>query len=310
MLCPYDKMSNKASDKNKSGLFCPLCGSASVSKEMECRDYFVSGETFPVYSCSKCTFHFTVGAPSDDEIGRYYKSADYISHSDTERGVVNKLYHLVRDYMLKEKCTYVTHFTGKKTGRLLDYGCGTGYFSNKMMHKGWKVEAIEKSEDARTFAFEHFGIRSNTPAFMENIAPSSFDCITLWHVMEHLSDMHTKMDQFYELLDKNGLLIMAVPNRTSYDARHYGEHWAAYDVPRHLWHFSPSTMLQLGNDHGFVLVEMIPMPFDAFYISMMSEKYKGSKIPFLKGVMQGIAAWFSTLGKRERSSSLIYVFKK
>lgn len=298
------------SEKLKDKLSCPLCGASDLKEEMHCKDYFVSGEDFIIYSCSECGFHFTGNAPSEDEIGRYYQSSKYISHSDTDKGIINRIYHWVRTLMLKEKSGLVVHFTGKKKGRILDYGTGTGYFPNRMKKVGWNVEAVEINEDARTFAFEHFGLKSKLPEELNSFEDKSFDCITLWHVMEHIRDMHGIMDSFGRLLNDNGLLIIAVPNRTSYDAQKYGEKWAAYDVPRHLWHFSSVTLQRLGNDHGFGLVEMIPMPFDAFYISMMSEKNKGSFFPFLKGMFYGFIAWINSLGKRERSSSLIYIFKK
>lgn len=298
-----------SSDKNNIKV-CPLCGSGLVTEEMKCKDYFVSGETFPIYSCGECGFRFTGNVPSEDKMGHYYQSNSYISHSDTRKGIINKIYHWVRSLMLKEKSSLVIHFTGLKKGNLLDYGTGTGYFPNRMKKKGWNVEAIEVSEDARTFAFEHFGLKPKLPSEMDSFGEKSFDCITLWHVLEHIQDLHGIMDKFNTLLREQGMLIIAVPNRTSYDAGRYGNMWAAYDVPRHLWHFSPVTLANLGSMHGFSLVEMITMPFDGFYISMMSEKNRGSRFPFLKGMFYGAAGWLSTLGKRERSSSLIYVFKK
>lgn len=294
----------------RENITCPLCGSSSVKKEFECRDYFVSGESFPVCSCSECGFYFTGNVPSGDRMGHYYQSPKYISHSDTEKGIINKLYHLVRSVMLKEKTNLVIHFTGRRQGRLLDYGTGTGYFPARMKQRGWEVESVEVSENARTFAFEHFGLKSKLPEDIGSFGECSFDCITLWHVLEHVADLHGIMDEFKRILKDSGLLVIAVPNRTSYDAGKYGNMWAAYDVPRHLWHFSPVTMQRLGNEHGFGLVEMIPMPFDAFYISMMSEKNSGAACPFLKGLFYGAVAWFHSLGKRERSSSLIYIFKK
>lgn len=289
---------------------CPLCGSEEVEVAMRCTDHFVSGEVFPVCACKSCGFHFTGDVPAADEMGRYYQSCDYISHSDTSRGLVNKVYHLVRWLMLREKSGLVSHFTGKRQGRVLDYGAGTGYFANRMRQVGWEVEAVEPGDSARAFAFAHFGIKMRVPGDLEGFAPGSFDCVTLWHVLEHVADLHDKMDCFARLLSPDGLLVLALPNRTSYDARRYGDAWAAWDVPRHLWHFAPSDVLRLGNAHGFSLVEMLPMHFDAFYISMMSEKGRGARLPFLRGLVAGTAALMRTLANKERSSSLIYVMKK
>lgn len=293
-----------------NGQRCPHCGRGPVVEVMRCVDHFVSGETFPVCRCEQCGFHFTSSLPSPDDMGRYYQSSDYISHSDTSRGLVNKAYHLVRHYMLREKNALVVHFTGKKQGRVLDYGAGTGYFANRMRRAGWNVEAIEPSDNARAFAFAHFGIKMKTPADLTSFAEGSFDCITLWHVLEHVPDLHDKMEAFGRLLTDNGMMMLALPNRTSFDARHYGKDWAAWDVPRHLWHFSPIDVQRLAGEHGFTLVEIIPMYFDAFYISMMSEKGRGSKLAVLRGLLTGFVALLRTMINKERSSSLIYVLKK
>ena len=139
---------------------------------------------------------------------------------------------------------------------------------------------------------------------------ASFDVITLWHVMEHLQNLQNTWERLSDLLSERGILVVAVPNCDSYDAKKYGEHWAAYDVPRHLWHFTPATMQQWGAKNGFILAARHPMPFDAFYVSMLSEKNKGNSMPFVRGLLTGTMAWFSSLAKKERSSSMIYIFRK
>ena len=145
---------------------------------------------------------------------------------------------------------------------------------------------------------------------LKEFAPGSFDVITLWHVMEHLEHLGEVWQRLHELLTEKGVLIVAVPNCSSYDAQRYGEYWAAYDVPRHLWHFTPGTIQQLASRHGFIMAARHPMPFDAFYVSMLSEKHRGSSCSFLKGMFVGTLAWFNALGRKERSSSMIYVFRK
>ena len=176
--------------------------------------------------------------------------------------------------------------------------------------RGWKVEAVEKNPQAREFAKEHFGLEVKPESALQEFAPGSFDVITLWHVMEHLEHLNETWEMLRELLTEKGMLIVAVPNCSSYDAGRYGEYWAAYDVPRHLWHFTPVTIQQLASRHGFIMAARHPMPFDAFYVSMLSEKHRGSSCSFLKGMYVGTLAWFSTLGRKERSSSMIYVFRK
>ncbi len=289
---------------------CPLCGGNGFEKKMTCTDHYATGESFDIFQCKDCGFLFTQSFPSEAEIGRYYESPDYISHSDTRKGLMNHIYHWVRRFMLARKARLIKHHCGLNKGSLLDIGTGTGYFPHYMKEKGWRVSAIEKSPQARSFAKEHFQLDVDAPEALEKHAEQSFDAITLWHVMEHLEHLDETWETLGRILKDRGVLIIAVPNPTSSDAMKYKEIWAAYDVPRHLWHFSPSVMQQFGAKHGFILCERHPMPFDAFYVSMLSEKYKKSPFPFIKGMISGTACWFSSLIKKERSSSMIYVFRK
>lgn len=289
---------------------CPLCGGRQLEHALTCTDFYASGETFEVVRCVQCGFLMTQDAPVEAEIGKYYETPDYISHSNTRKGLMNSLYHVVRRIMLARKASLVKRTAKMKVGTLLDYGTGTGFFADAMKRNGWDVSAVEKSSAARAFAKERFALDVKAEDALKEYADASFDVITLWHVMEHLEDLNGMWDTFHRLLKKRGILIVAVPNPDSYDAHKYGDMWAAYDVPRHLWHFSPSVMQRFGVRHSFILEERYPMPMDAFYVSMLSEKYKGSRFSFVKGLWTGMLAWFSALGKKERSSSMIYVFRK
>ena len=289
---------------------CPLCGGQQLEHALTCTDHYASGETFEVVRCAHCGFLMTQNAPVEAKIGKYYETPDYISHSDTQKGMMNRVYHWVRQFMLSRKASLVKQASKMSTGTLLDYGTGTGYFANAMAQKQWTVKAIEKSPQARAFAKERFGLDVDAETALPLYEPQIFDVITLWHVLEHVEHLNEMWETLHKILKDRGVLIMAVPNPDSYDAQKYGKWWAAYDVPRHLWHFRPSVMQQFGAKHGFILEERIPMPFDAFYVSMLTEKYKGSKFSFIKGLLTGTCAWFSALGKKERSSSMIYVFRK
>ena len=289
---------------------CPLCGGQSLKHALTCTDYYASGEEFEVVRCAHCGFMMTQQAPVESEIGSYYETPDYISHSDTRRGIMNQLYHAVRRYMLSRKAVLVERATRMKQGNLLDYGTGTGYFPHTMVGRGWHAKAIEKNAKAREFAHDHFSLEVEAEDALATYPDASFDVITLWHVMEHLEHLNEMWQSLSRLLKDRGVLVVAVPNPASKDAEMYREMWAAYDVPRHLWHFTPTTMTEFGSKHGFVLQEEHPMPFDAFYVSMLSEKYKKSRMPFLKGIWAGVIAWLSALRNKERSSSMIYVFRK
>lgn len=289
---------------------CPQCSGTHLKHVMTCTDFYASGEQFELHSCGDCQFTFTQGFPTGATMDRYYESSDYISHSDTKKGIMNSVYHRVRKYMLGRKARLVAKEARRTSGKLLDIGTGTGYFAATMAKKGWEVEAIEKNAQARAFAKERFNLDVKPETDLSVFEPNTFDVITLWHVMEHLENLNETWDRLFELLTDKGILIIAVPNRASYDAERYGANWAAYDVPRHLWHFTPGTIQQFGSKHGFIMAERYPMPFDAFYVSMLSEKNMKRGFAFARGMYAGVIAWFSALARKERSSSMIYIFRK
>ncbi len=289
---------------------CPVCGKTHFLHHLSCVDHYASEEKFELFSCSECGFIFTQNAPDESRIGVYYETPDYISHSDTTKGLMNRVYHGVREYMLQRKSSLVVSESGKSKGSILDIGTGTGYFSNVMKRIGWDVKAIEKNSKAREFAKKNFNLDIDDENSLSSYSHKSFDAVTLWHVMEHLQNLNATWDILCNILKDDGVLIVAVPNPDSYDASYYKEWWAAYDVPRHLWHFSPKTMKMIGEKHGFILKKSYPMWFDAFYVSMLTEKYKKNPLYFLKGLWVGFCAMISTMGCKEKSSSMIYIFKK
>lgn len=289
---------------------CPLCGSSNIKKQFTCKDHFATGELFDIYHCHECSFAFTQGVPDEKEIGPYYDTPTYVSHSDTDKGLVNKLYHIVRGIMLRRKVSLIKRLTMLRSGNLLDYGAGIGNFAKAMQNTGWSITAIEKSQQAREYAQRNLGINMKPEEYLATIEDRTFDVVTMWHVMEHIQQLDSFWDTLYRILDDSGIAVIAVPNSASYDAEYYRENWAAYDVPRHLWHFTPSTIMNWGLKHGFILERQYTMPFDGFYISMLSERYKGSKCATLRGIWNGLLGWLATFDKCSASSSIIYVFRK
>ena len=281
-----------------------------IHSVMKCTDYYATQEVFELFKCEDCGFIFTQEVPVESEIGKYYESPDYISHSDTNKGAMNKIYHCVRAKMLQRKALLIEKESGLKQGRLLDIGTGTGYFPHTMQQRGWDVEAIEKSAQAREFGKKNFGLHIQEDNALAQISANSFDVITLWHVMEHLEHLHDTWDKLKEILRPEGILVIAVPNCSSFDAQIYGNEWAAYDVPRHLWHFTPKTMKSIGELHGFHLTEYYPMPYDAFYVSILSEKHQNHSLPFIRGMWNGLRAYKHAAGHKDASSSIIYIFRK
>jgi len=289
---------------------CPVCNGNIFIPFLKCKDFFVSKEEFFIKECSTCGLKITSPVPSEESVGSYYQSKEYISHSNTSKGLVNRAYHVVRNYMLREKRKAVANASCKKMGSLLDVGAGTGFFVAHMKKFGWDVSGTEKSDEARDFAKSEFGIDLRPTEDLFQMRKGSFDVITLWHVLEHIHDLHKNIKAFNELLKPDGTLFIALPNYTSFDAEHYRNFWAAYDVPRHLWHFAPPQVKRLFEKEGFVLTKKYRMPFDSFYISMMSEKYKKSRGGFIKGLFFGKVSLIAALFNKDRCSSLIYVFRK
>lgn len=289
---------------------CPLCDSGKISLLFRCTDHFISKELFQVFKCPTCGFVFTQDCPEESEIGKYYESDDYISHSDISTGLSNKIYRLARNIMLRRKKSIVQKITGLKKGSLLDIGSGTGHFAGTMKQAGWQVMGIEINEKARNFSVENFGIEAAGPEKLHALQADNFDCITLWHVLEHFHDPFKYAAEIHRLLKPGGICVIALPNSGSYDAVHYVKYWAAYDVPRHLWHFNPDTFRLFAEKTGFILEKLMSLPLDVFYISTLSEKYKGSGLSFFKGMSK--AKWFTikSFFNKEKGSSLIYILKK
>lgn len=289
---------------------CPICSQTDLHLKLKCIDNFASKEQFEIYTCKNCGFAFTQDFPSENEIGKYYDVPEYVSHSDTHKGIINSLYHLARKIALRSKSKMIIKYSSEEGKMLLDIGCGTGYFLNKMKELKWYVTGIEKAEGPRNYAKEKFGLNCHDSDYLFSVSKEGKDVVTMWHVLEHLEQLNKTMSQLHKILKKDGTLFIALPNKDSYDAQSYKENWAAYDVPRHLWHFSPADFELLANKHNFELIATKPMYFDAFYISMLSEKNKGTIGGSLIGLMKGGIFFLRSLGNKKKCSSLIYILKK
>lgn len=286
---------------------CPVCGANNYSPRLTCTDNTVSKKEFQVVACDACGFHFTNPQPSEEELGAYYESEDYVSHSDSSKGVVNWMYQKVRSFTLKKKLALVNRLSAK--GNLLDVGCGTGYFLATCKNDGWKTTGIEPSAQARKVAHDQHGLDVFDEPQLNQLPEHSFDVISLWHVLEHVPHLQQRVEELRRLLKPGGVLIIAVPNRTSYDAEFYGRNWAAWDVPRHLWHFSPDDIKRLFGQHEMDVKEILPMRFDAYYVSMLSEKYKNGKPALFAAFRRGWTSNGKSAGNPPRCSSQIYIIR-
>ena len=286
---------------------CPVCKSPDCKNVLAVKDHTVSGETFQVAECGNCTLRFTQDVPDASSISSFYKAESYISHSNTSKGLVNRIYLFVRETTMRKKRRLVEKCTGIKKGKLLDLGSGVGTFVNEMKQKGWEVTGIEPDEDARNTARQLYKIDLSDNSSFYHLSPGSFDAITLWHVLEHVHDLSSYLLQLKNLLKDKGRLIIAVPNYTSLDAAIYREYWAAYDVPRHLYHFSPASMKWLMEKHGLKILEYKPMWYDSFYISLLSSKYRNGKTNWVAALWHGLRSNLKAIGDVKKCSSVVYI---
>lgn len=270
------------------------------------KDYSVSQEDFQLLYDKE--LDMLVTSPQPEDLAKYYESEAYISHTDANKTLVDKIYQGIKKYSIGKKLSLINSF-GKNGKSLLDVGAGTGDFLLAAKNNGWSTKGVEPNYDARMRAREKNV--SLIPA-LESLSGEKFNVITLWHVLEHLPDLENQILKLDWHLEEEGTLIIAVPNFKSWDARHFKEDWAAYDVPRHLWHFSKTSIERLFSKHGLLLAKTKPMVFDAFYVSLLSEKYRSGHSGFLnlpkaffKGLWSNCAAWRS-----KEYSSIIYILKK
>ena len=267
-------------------------------------DYSVSKETFDLYYDQDLDLLITSPQPSPENLGRYYESNDYISHTDSKRSLFEKAYHFVKGIALKNKLNLINNCSSSK-GNLLDIGAGTGDFLFTAKQNGWETIGVEPSEKAKGNAIGK-GIKFSDST--QDLESHSFDVITMWHVLEHIPNLEIQIKELKRLVKPNGTIIIAVPNFKSYDAKYYGKFWAAFDVPIHFWHFSKTAIQLLFQKENIKLEKVLPMKFDSFYVSLLSEKYKKGKMNFVKAIWIGLVSNWKAKSSLEYSSH-IYVLK-
>lgn len=286
---------------------CPSCKFTEFKNELIVTDYLVTGESFALVKCKKCQLLFTNPRPEPINISKYYESEDYISHQNKGTNLTNIIYKLVRRITLKKKCKLISKY--QESGSIMDFGCGTGDFLLTCKKAGWQVTGVEVDEGARSLAAKKIE-SENIFASTENIKKNQkFDVITAWHVLEHVHELKPTIKLLKKRLKKDGTMIIAVPNYLSYDSNYYKEFWAGYDVPRHLYHFSKQSFSYLMSKARLSLIDIRPMRFDSYYVSLLSEKYKKGKSNFFKAFIMGYRS-NSQAEKTGNFSSLIYVLKK
>lgn len=285
---------------------CPWCGSEKAQINLWLKDDFLSKEDFHICECLNCGLQYTMPRPTKDKIGNYYKSEEYYSHQENKKGFIPKLYEAVKKVNLRKKYRLATKDLAE--GKLLDIGCGVGDFLQRAEEKGWECMGVEPSEEAKVIARKRIKANIINSEELEQIPDNTFDLITMWHVLEHIDDLKWQVEQLQRLIKPNGRIVIAVPNYKSHDGQFYKEHWAAYDVPRHLNHFNKQTITKIFKSKGLQLKKTDKLIWDAYYISYMSEQYRIHKFPLLRGVFKGLVSNCKAR-KSGEWSSMVYVFE-
>lgn len=289
---------------------CPWCGSEKSHLHLQLKDYFLTQESFEIVECDDCHLLYTTPRPAADEIGKYYQSENYYSHQENKKGFIPRLYEAIKKVNIKHKFEVATNdLKLENGGKMLEIGCGVGDFLHYAEQKGWECYGAEPSEDAVKILQTKTKIKVVKPEQIEDFPDASFDLICMWHVLEHVADLKWQIAQLKRLLKPNGRIVIALPNYQSYDAQYYKDKWAAYDVPRHLNHFSEEFMRKELNNCGLAYIKSEKLVWDSFYISYLSEQYCQHNFALLRGGWRGL---LSNLKARKTGqySSLVYVFKK
>lgn len=286
---------------------CPLCDSGLFFNFLVIKDHAVSQESFSVCKCSNCHLLFTNPRPDKAHIQQYYQSENYISHQDAASNLTNLIYKIVRKFTLRQKVNWINLHTNQ-TGKLLDFGCGTGYFLKSAEKKGWQVVGVEPNPTAASISKTKHNLKVYDT--MEELdQEKKFDAITLFHVLEHVHELKQTLELLLQKLKKRGTLFIAVPNYNSYDSKHYKENWAALDIPRHLYHFTHQTMEILAKEFNLKIKATEPMLFDSYYVSLLSQGYIDSKNNITNAVKIGYKS--NKIAKKDNNySSIMFVLKK
>jgi len=286
---------------------CLICNGTEFTHFLESQDFFLTGESFTIMECKQCGFRFTDPRPAESSMGRYYESNDYISHDSEKGGFLPFLYNMVRKFTIRSKYRTVKHYI--QGSEIMDIGCGTGEFLNYCRSKGMECRGIEPTGKAREIARKKFKLVVEEDFLKSDSNSGSYDCITLWHVLEHIHRLDETMQKIKKLLKQNGVLIIALPNCNSDDASRYEKYWAAYDLPRHIFHFTAASVEKLMGKYDFTLSGKLPQKLDAFYISLLSEKYMKRSWKMAGAFLAGVRSNLKAKNPQFGYSSQIYIIK-
>ena len=267
------------------------------------KDYLGSNEKFEIVWSKYKGIAKTYPKPLKNNLKEYYNSENYISHNPKAIGLISLIYLAIRSLMNRNKLKMIKPFLSKND-KVLDFGSGSGSFLYKLNFK-YESFGVEPNDFARSTSLAK-GLRVVSAMKEYKV---KFNMIFLWHSLEHVYDINKTINEFSQKINSKGILVIALPNIRSFDAKKYKSFWAGYDVPRHLWHFTEEGIIDFLERKKFKFIKKRPLFWDAIYISYLSEKYRKSKFSLIKGVFWGIISNLTAI-KTGEFSSKVYFFRK
>ena len=233
---------------------CPVCLNPVTAPALVGTDFLFesTSKTFTLYSCEACRCLFLHPMPDSREIERFYP-ADYWWNARRSGGL-KKLESVYRKLALHDHIAFITKAAGVRGVDVLDVGCGSGTLLGLLKQRGFRVNGLDFSPEAAAIAKAENGVDVAVGSLEEAHFPAeSFDVVTLFHVMEHVTNPRLVLAQVSRVLKPNGVAILQVPNIESWQFKIFGARWYGLDIPRHVIDYSRNSMLKLLADSGFVV---------------------------------------------------------
>lgn len=306
---------------------CPISGSTEFTVSLQVPDRFdPSGKEQWQLVCSNASGLVMLNPrPESSEIACHYHSGTYDPHLHTQNssGLRDKLYLAARSLSLRSRASIILQGVTKPLQQLsiLEIGCSTGdllhYFHQKKRIPTHNLAGVEPDTEAATHARKVSGVTVCPSIYEESLSGKTFDRIVLWHTLEHIHAINETLEWTVKKLQPEGVVVIALPNPASSDAKHYRENWIAWDAPRHLFHFTPDTLKKLLEAHNLTVFRQLPYPPDALYNIFHSEKLlcKRHNLSF-HPLRKVNALWRGVLGavkgqiRPEEASSLVFFARK
>jgi len=268
---------------------CDFCGHQSATLLYQFNDTINNKKNrFTYVECENCHLIYLNPRPSKEEILDYYPES-YAPYKKNIYEEKNILIRTIRLHNVKRTRKWIEKKTKMKNGSILDIGCSTGTFLNEMQKNGWTASGVELSEFASNYAKNKFNLHiENCSLENAHFDPNSFDVITFWDVLEHTYSPTQQLELSHKLLKTNGLLIINIPNWSSFDNKLLKRHWVGFDPPRHLYIFKNFVLTKMLEKYNFEVLEKICFISSYYGFVISIENWLSNKSKFLSNIIKRV----------------------